>query len=302
MHSTDQVILSDADRDLLPSDADVREYETRGWYLSEKLLSDDEIDRLVMASERFYAGHRDRTLPVRPPNLAYWEPSHGPVQRHNDYVHYESEEIGRILCKPLIGAVAARLAQTPEIRVFQSTLIYKPPVRDEASNLVPWHADRHYWQTCTSERMLTAFIPLHDCGPEMGTITMVDGSHRWREVAGDDSTRHFAKRDRTELEAILQEAARQNGTRVEAVPMVIPRGHMSFHHCRIYHGSGHNISTRPRRAISLHLQDRDNRWRSYRRPDGGLLAYNHDFVLRQTSEGTPDYSDPVYCPVLWRSS
>ena len=28
-------------------------------------------------------------LPQRPPILAYWEPSHGPVQRHNDYVHYE---------------------------------------------------------------------------------------------------------------------------------------------------------------------------------------------------------------------
>jgi phytanoyl-CoA dioxygenase PhyH len=300
MHSTDRLMLSDEEQDLLPSDADVKAYGERGWYLSGKLLSDDEIDRLLAASERYYAGHRDRRLPVRPPNLAYWEPSDGLVQRHNDYVHFESEEIGKILRKPLIGAVAARLAQTPEIRVFQSTLIYKPPVGDEVSNLVPWHADRHYWQTCTSERMLTAFIPLHDCGTDMGTITMVDGSHRWREVEGDDSTRHFAERDRIELESILAETARRNGTRVEPIPMVIPQGHMSFHHCRIYHGSGHNFSDRPRRAISLHLQDRDNRWRPYRRPDGGLLVYNHDVLLRRTSQGTPDYSDPVYCPVLWR--
>lgn len=302
MHSTDQLRLTGEERDLLPSDADVEEYRARGWYLSEKLLSDDEVDRLLAASERFYAGHRDRTLPVRPPNLAYWEPSHGPVQRHNDYIHYESGEIGRILRKPLIGAVAARLAQTPEIRLFQSTLIYKPPAGHEASNLVPWHADRHYWQTCTSDRMLTAFIPFHDCGADMGTITMVDGSHRWREIAGDDSTRHFAQRDRGELDAILRETARQNGTRVVTIPMVIPKGHMSFHHCRIFHGSGHNVSGRPRRAISLHLQDRDNRWRPYRRPDGSLLVYNHDVVVRRTGQGAPDYADPVYCPVLWRSS
>ncbi len=302
MHITDQLVLSNEEQDLLPSDADVTEYGARGWYLSKKLLSDDEIDRLLAASEQFYAGHRDRALPVLPPNLAYWEPSHGNVQRHNDYIHYESDAIGAILRKPLIGAVAARLAETPEIRVFQSTLIYKPPSGDEVSNLVPWHADRHYWQTCTSDRMLTAFIPLHDCGPEMGTITMVDGSHRWREIAGDDSTRHFAQRDRSELDGILRETATRNGTRVEAIPMVIPRGHMSFHHCRIYHGSGHNISGRPRRAISLHLQDRDNQWRQYPRPDGSPLAYNHDAVVRRTSEGTPDYSDPAYCPVLWRSS
>jgi Phytanoyl-CoA dioxygenase (PhyH) len=302
MRSTDQLRLTSEERDLLPSDSDVEEYRAHGWYLSRKLLSDDEVDRLLAASERFYAGRRDRILPVRPPNLAYWEPSHGPVQRHNDYIHYESAEIWQILGKPLIGAVAARLAQTPEIRVFQSTLIYKPPALDEVSNLVPWHADRHYWQTCTSDRMLTAFIPFHDCGREMGTLTVVDGSHRWREIDADDSTRHFAQRDREELDAILRETARHNGARVEAIPMVIPKGHMSFHHCHIFHGSGHNVSGRPRRAISLHLQDKDNRWRPYRRPDGSLLVYNHDVLVRRTSQGTPDYSDPEYCPVLWRSS
>jgi hypothetical protein len=301
MTSTDEFTLAEAAAALLPSDEDVQAYLAHGWYLSKKLLTDDEVDALQAASERFYAGHRDRALPVRPANVAYWEPEHGPVQRHNDYIHYESQEIGQILSKPLIGAVAARLAGASVIRIFQSTLIYKPPISGEASNLVPWHADRHYWQTCTSDRMLTAFIPLHDCGPEMGTITMIDGSHRWREIAGDDSTRHFAQRDRSELESILQETALLNSTQVRQVPMVIPKGHMSFHHCRIYHGSGHNRSDRPRRALSLHLQDGENRWRPYQRPDGGLLAYNHDAIVRQTSGGVPDYADPEFCPVLWRS-
>jgi ectoine hydroxylase-related dioxygenase (phytanoyl-CoA dioxygenase family) len=148
--------------------------------------------------------------------------------------------------------------------------------------------------------MLTAFIPFHDCGAEMGTITMVDGSNRWRDTDGDDSTRHFAQRDRDELNAILHETARHSGAQVTTVPMVIPKGHMSFHSCLIYHGSGHNVSGRPRRAISFHLQDGDNRWRSFRRPDGGQVVYNHDVVVRKTPEGTPDYSDPEYCPVLWR--
>jgi ectoine hydroxylase-related dioxygenase (phytanoyl-CoA dioxygenase family) len=286
---------------LLPSPADVQWYSEHGWYLSGKLLSDAEADALAAASERFYAGHRDRTLPVRPPNLAYWEPSHGPVQRHNDYIHYESDEIASILRKPVIGAVAAALAQAAEIRLFQATLILKPPAGGEVTNLVPWHMDRHYWQTCTSERMLTAFIPFHDCGEQMGTITMIDGSHRWKELDRDDSTRHFAQRDRAELEAILAETAEFNGAQVTPVPMVIPKGHMSFHHCRIYHGSGHNRSGRPRRAISLHLQDGQNRWRAYRRPDGSQLVYNHDAVVRRTSQGTPDYADPEFCPVLWAS-
>ncbi|HEY0700348.1 MAG TPA: phytanoyl-CoA dioxygenase family protein [Micromonospora sp.] len=294
-------LLTDEERDLLPTDAEVAEYARSGWYLTRKLLTDDEVDELVAASERFYAGERDRELPARPPRLAYWTPEKGQVQRHNDYVHYESDAIARILRKPIIGAVAARLAEAEEIRVFQATLIYKPPVAGEPSNVVPWHFDRHYWQSCTSERMLTAFIPFHDCDEEMGTITMVDGSHRWTEIGGDDkTTRHFADRDRSELEDLLTENARHNGAEVRKVPMVIPKGHMSFHHCRTYHGSGPNRSDRPRRAISLHLQDGANEYRAYPLSTGGVVEYNHVFLVRRTADGRPDYADPDYCPVLWR--
>jgi ectoine hydroxylase-related dioxygenase (phytanoyl-CoA dioxygenase family) len=294
-------VLPEAEASLLPTDEDVAWYQEHGWYLSKKLLSDEEIATLVTVSEQFYAGHKDRALPHRPPRLAYWEPNRGSVQRHNDYIHYESDAIAAILRKPLIGAVAARLAGATQIRIFQSTLIYKPPASTEVTNLVPWHADRHYWQTCTSERMLTAFIPFHHCSPDMGTITMVDGSHRWKEIAGDDSTRHFADRDRGELQQILAETAAFNNTTVNPIPIDIPQGHMNFHHCCIYHGSGHNRSGRPRRAISLHLQDGANAWRRYLKPDGGVLSYNHDALVRTTPEGTPDYADPTYCPVTWQA-
>jgi hypothetical protein len=293
--------LTEEERSLLPSTDDVEFYAEHGWYLSKKLFTDGEVDELVAASERYYAGERDRRLPLRPPKLAYWDPSKGDVQRHNDYVHYEHDGLASLLRKPLIGAVAAALARADEIRVFQSTLIYKPPKAAEPTNIVPWHFDKHYWSPSTSDKMLTAFIPFHDCGEEMGTITMIDGSHRWQEISGDDSTRHFAQRDRDELDAILARTAELNGSQVTPIPMVIPKGHMSFHHCRTYHGSGHNRSGRPRRSLSYHLQDGQNSWRPFSKPDGSLLGYNHDTVVRTTSQGTPDYADPEFCPVLWAS-
>ena len=294
--------LDDAERELLPTPEESAFYAEHGWYLSRRLFTDAELDALQEATEKYYEGHRDRELPVRPPHLAAWEPAHGPVQRHNDYVHYESDAVRRILTKPLLGAVAAALAAAAEIRVFQATLIYKPPNPAEPSNIVPWHADRHYWQTCSSDRMLTAFIPFHDCGTEMGTITMVDGSHRWRDLdEGDDSTRHFAERDRSQLEQILEATAARNGARVAKVPVVIPRGHVSFHHCRTYHGSGPNRSSLPRRAVSLHLQDGANHYRRFPRPDGTDVVYNHDVLVRRTADGVPDYADPDFCPVLWRT-
>src|SRR3954454_22117762 len=293
--------LTEQERSLLPSDADIEFYAGHGWYLTKKLFTDDEINELAAASERYYGGERDRTLPVRPPKLAYWDPTKGDVQRHNDYVHYEHDAIARLLRKPLIGAVAAALARCDEIRVFQSTLIYKPPIVAEPTNLVPWHFDKHYWSTSSSERMLTAFIPFHDCDEEMGTITMVDGSHRWEEIGAEDSqTRHFAERDKSELEEMLAANAAHNGVEVRKVPMVIPKGHMSFHHCRTYHGSGPNLSDRPRRAVSLHLQDGANRFREFPLSDGSLAFYNHDSLVRRTADGRPDYADPDYCPTLWR--
>ena len=293
--------LTRAEQALLPTDAAVAWYAEHGWWLSGKLFSDDEIDALVEASEAFYAGAVDRELPVRPPHLAWWTPEQGPVQRHNDYVHALSDPLGALLRKPLVGAVAARLAGAQEIRIWQSTLIYKPPVPGEPTNRVPWHMDRHYWQTCTSENMLTGFLPFHDCDERMGTITMVDGSHRWEEIPGDDSTRHFAARNASELDALLAANAAHNGTEVVTVPIVIPKGHISFHHCKTYHGSGQNMADVPRRAVSLHLQPGDNRYREFRKPGGEKVVYNHDVVARKNAAGDPDYTDPFLCPSLWRS-
>jgi ectoine hydroxylase-related dioxygenase (phytanoyl-CoA dioxygenase family) len=299
---TPSFTLTEEERSLLPSASDVEFYAEHGWYLTKKLFTDSEVDELVAASERYYAGERDRTLPLRPPKLAYWDPSNGDVQRHNDYVHYEHDGLARLLCKPLVGAVAAALARAGEIRVFQSTLIYKPPIATEPTNIVPWHFDKHYWSTSTSDRMLTAFIPFHDCGEEMGTITMIDGSHRWQETGRVDSvTKHFAERDNSDLERVLAENAAHNNVEVVKIPVIIPKGHMSFHHCRIYHGSLANRSPRPRRAVSLHLQDGENAYREFVLTTGEVLTYNHDAVVRRLPDGRPDYSDPEFCPVVWRN-
>ncbi|MHA6765399.1 phytanoyl-CoA dioxygenase family protein [Streptacidiphilus sp. PAMC 29251] len=300
--TTRSFALTEEELALLPDADDIAFYAEHGWYLTKQLLTDEEVDRLVAASEAYYAGERSRALPVRPPRLAAWQPSDGPVQRHNDYVHYESDPIADVLRKPLIGAVAALLAGADEIRVFQSTLILKPAVSGEPSNIVPWHFDKHYWSSSSSERMLTAFIPFHDCDEEMGTLTVVDGSHLWQETGRDDSmTKHFAERDKTDLERVLAENAAYNATEVRKVPLIIPKGHMSFHHCRTYHGSGANRSDRPRRALSFHLQDGGNEYRRFELSNGDLASYNHDVLVRRLPDGRPDYADPAFCPVLWRA-
>jgi len=38
-----------------------------------------------------------------------------------------------------------------------------------------------YWKTCTSNGILTAWIPMQDASMEMGTIAVLDGSHLWQD-------------------------------------------------------------------------------------------------------------------------
>ncbi|CAM5394633.1 hypothetical protein SALBM135S_05518 [Streptomyces alboniger] len=128
--------------------------------------------------------------------------------------------------------------------------------------------------------MLTAFIPFHDCTEQTGTITMVPGSHRWKR-------RHGAERPTGDpadaaREYLLEGDAERNGASVERVPVHIPRGHMTFHHCLLYHGSGPNRSPDPRRAISFHLQDATNTYQHYRNSEGRQQPYKHDALVRRT--------------------
>ena len=302
MTSPAEFTLTDAERELLPSPQDVRRYAEHGWYLSQRLFSDHELATLEAASEQFYAGRADRELPVRPARLADWQPADGEVQRHNDYIHHRSQAIGAILRKPLIGAIAAQLAEADEVRIFQSTLILKPPRPQEPSNLVPWHCDRHYWQTCSSERMLTAFIPFHHCDEEMGTITMVDGSHLWKEIDGDDSTPALrparprrAGGDPGADRPVQQRRGDQGaGGDPGRPPELPPLPHLPRQR--------RQRLDRPRRAISLHLQDGANHYRPYTKADGTQVVYNHDVLVHRTAEGHPDYADPTYCPTLWQAA
>ncbi len=286
----------------IPSADDVEFYRRHGWFVTPPLLDDQEMSEVRDAISGFYRGERHRSLPGSLFPSAYWRPEHGDVQRHNDYIAYECEAIRRILCKPLIGAVAARLMGTDAVRLWSSTLIYKPARAEEPTNIVPWHIDRHHWQTCTSDRLVTAFIPLHDCGEANGTLAVLDGSHTWRELPpepGDDPTLHFAERPPEALESAVAAVARCNGAELRPTFLRYRAGQMSFHHCRTYHSSGPNVSGRPRCVVTIRFQDRENRWRPARTPTGEPVVYSHDTLVRRTGDGHPDYSDPEFCPVVW---
>ena len=195
----------------------------------------------------------------------------------------------RSALSPVIGAIASRLAGAAAIRLWDDQLVWKEPVDDDTTGVVGWHTDRAYWMTCTSEDMLTAWIPFHDCPAEMGPLMVLDGSHRWE---GTDQMRSFKNRNLADVGVPIPVQDVKELIRA----MALLKGQMSFHHCRTVHGSATNRGSRPRVSLAVHLQDGANHWRPFCNVNGSRLELANDRMTQRHPDGTPDYSDPALFP------
>jgi hypothetical protein len=285
------MMLTPEQAELLPSDEDVEFYREHGYYVSKKIFSHDQIDEAIYGSERFYAGERDFSLPPNVKPFEGWKPGNDDLIRINDYVSLQNAEIFSLVMNPLLGAIAARLSGSREVRLWHDQMIFKPTDVTGGKTSIGWHTDRAYWKTCSSANMLTAWVPFQNCDESMGPLMVIDQSHRWR---GNEDLRHF----HTSSQGGLREEFKAEGRQVVKIPLTLEKGQVSFHHCLTIHGSGPNRNPVPRHSISIHLQDEANRYQIYRQANGAPAWHRNDVLCRMTG-GNPDYTDPDFCPVLW---
>jgi len=283
--------LSSELRALLPTDEDVARYREHGWYIAPKVLTDAVVDRAMTGAERHFSGQRDWPLPISG-GFTDWKPGDPDALRIGEIIALQNRQIRNLVEQPIISAIAARLAGTDTIRLWESELISKSPVKAAPTAKVGWHTDRAYWMTCTSVDMLTAWIPLHDCPIEMGPLMVADGSHRWAEI---EELREFQNSDLDSVETRIL-ASHDN---IEKVSMALAKGQMSFHNALTLHASDVNLSDTPRTSLALHLQDGANRYRPFINQKGEPWEVVNDRMCRKDPNGHPDYTDPAICPVLW---
>jgi hypothetical protein len=276
----------------IPSEAEVRSYEKLGHYVTtEPIIPADLIERALFGVNRYYCGERDWKLPIS--GFLDWQPEHGGLLRINDYVSLQCEELHALCSYVAIAAVAGRLTRTHEIRLFHDQLITKMPSAAGAT-AVGWHIDKAYWRTCTSERLLTAWVPLVEIDEESGGLQIIPGSHllpplEWMTTFNDQDLDGLEKR------------VREMGTIAAPVSPNVPLGHVSFHHGRTIHGSRPNRGKRPRIAVTIHFQDFDNRYRIVTDERGRRVLHVNDLLCRRGPDGLPDYSDPEICPTVWNA-
>lgn len=283
---------TDAIKTLLPSTEDIKFYHEHGYYVTGEIIPVSIIEDALYGVERFYKGERDSLLPLSG-GVLDWHPEHGAGLRINDYVSLQNEELRALVSEPIIAAIAGHLAEASVIRLFHDQLIGKPPSNATSLSVVGWHVDRAYWKTCTSDSMITAWVPLVDITPDNGPLTVIDGSHRW---GGHEWMTTFPEQDLAALEGKID----SQGQEIKREALNLKAGQVSFHHGRVIHCSPENRSGQLRCALTIHFQDGDNKYCPHLDSDGRRALHINDLLCRKDKNGHPDYADPDICPVLWQ--
>ena len=277
-----------------PNDKDIAFYNDNGWFITPLILPEELLNRAEAGIKSFYKGHRDHYLPEWASKFD-WNSDQGNVLRLNNYLCLQMDAVRELIFSPLLGRTAAFLAKTPAIRLYKDSAIIKPPSLSNQSTNVGWHTDRSYWMMCTAENMLTAWIPFQDCDSTNGSIAVIEGSHAWPL---NHDMRTFNNQDMVTLE---EKYIKKYGDFKKRV-LKVNRGQISFHDCRLIHGSMENNSKKLRAVLAVHLQTDHNRYRVFPDKDGRPLSHLNDLLCRTCEDGTPDYCDPDIFPELWRNT
>lgn len=287
--------LSPEQRDLLPTDADVAFYEENGYYISnEGVLPDSLIDAAWDGSHRFYEGERDFAMPVET-GYSNWKKGDGDGLRNNEFVSLQKKELLALATYPMLGAIAAKLTRSSAIRVMDDQLFYKPSKPDNAAATISgWHSDQAYWPTCSSNKMITSWIPLHSVEMARSPLVVMAGSHRWK----GQPQMSFNNKNLAELE----ERLRADGKDVRIVTMTLKKGQVSFHQGWTIHASLANTSGQPRLSYAVHMQDGDNHYRRHVNAAGREVHMFDEQLCRKLPNGDPDFSDPAIFPTIWSES
>ncbi|WP_320775634.1 phytanoyl-CoA dioxygenase family protein [Streptomyces sp. CRN 30] len=289
---------------LLPSAEDIAGYRRDGYYVSGRIFSDDLLAAAVEGSERLYRGEYDERFawsddPAVDPHFGV-PFTDRTRSRADGYASFHSLALRALARHPVISSIAAALTGATEIRAWKDQLIYKAPASGPGENegVTGFHQDKRYWPTCRSDRMITAWIPLHDCSTRNGCLVVIKGSHRWR------NNHALVTFDERNQDYIKSELINSEGDELVEVPLQLRCGQVSFHDCYTIHGSYPNVSDAPRRALSVHLQDGENRYRdlNFLSSAKPVFLHSHDLICRTTEKGLPDYSDPDIFPTLYRGT
>jgi ectoine hydroxylase-related dioxygenase (phytanoyl-CoA dioxygenase family) len=180
-----------------------------------------------------------------------------------------------------LARIAAELLGVDGVRLYHDQALYK----EAGGGFTPWHVDQHYWPLST-DRTVTAWVPLQDTPAELGPLTFSVGSHR----SGFGRTLAISDESEVAIDAFVAE----RGYRIDDAPFAL--GDVSFHAGWTIHRAPGNTSQLPRRVMTVIYLDADIR---ITEPANG---YQHNdrqnWLSGRPAGGVPD--GPLN-PILWNT-
>lgn len=159
----------------------------------------------------------------------------------------ESERVREFVFGRRLASLAAALLEVDGVRLYHDQSLYKEP----GGGITPAHADQYYWPM-SSDRAITAWVPLQAVPQSMGPLAFFAGSQTvemGRDLAISDESEYAIT---THMEA--------HGVRIVDEPFDL--GEVSFHLGWTFHRAGPNRSTQPRSVMTVIYMDRDMKLKS----------------------------------------
>ncbi|QJW88041.1 phytanoyl-CoA dioxygenase [Spirosoma taeanense] len=141
-----------------------------------------------------------------------------------------------------LAKIATDLMGVQGVRLYHDQALYKEP----SGGITPWHADQFYWPLATP-KTVTVWIPLQETPMEMGPLAFAEGSQHV-EIG-----RNLEISD--ESEQLLSEALQRENFPLNDTPFEL--GEVSFHAGWTFHRAGPNVSSQPRKVMTMIYMDKD---------------------------------------------
>jgi ectoine hydroxylase-related dioxygenase (phytanoyl-CoA dioxygenase family) len=221
------------------TDDDVAFFDRNGYFVVERITTDDEVARLREVFDELFAPDSRAYFDVmRPPGA-----EGPPIFPQTIMPELQRPELGDTLYVRNARRVASRLLRIPEDELTHWGHMLDKPARRGFQ--APWHQDEAYWEPHLTYHAVGAWMPLDDADVDNGCLWFLPGSHHGellahRHLGGDPLIHGLELIDPVDTSA--------------AVPVPLRAGGASFHHPRTLHHSRPNVTDRPRRAYANEYQ------------------------------------------------
>ena len=260
-------------------------FNADGVVMLERIVDEATVEALQASFDRLFRGAFETG--VTPDEVNWQEGTGDPSLTRQICNGWKADRtIARVMLREDFGRALAGLAGWPGARIMIDDVLWKPP----GARPLGFHQDDAYLTWFTPQELISLWIALDDTSAEGGTMEVVRGSHRWArstpegEFHGPEDYRKY-----------MELAAEAEGVEPEIVPIVVNKGGGSIHHGWVWHGSGHNRSDTPRRALVLHAMSSEARYVPECLGEGTGRIYGRYKRLGD------DEMDENYFPILWSS-